>query len=85
MRLERNYQLGWISRRSEVKVIHAKQVFGNVKVLCMCPITYGSRHIRISGVCKDKNAVVMEVGVCKCKHDLKVSQRTLIPLRNIRR
>ena len=81
MRLERTYQVGWISRRLEIEVIYAKPVFGNVGVLCMCPILYGSRHIRISGMFKDKNAVIMEAG----KQNLKISRRTLVPLRNIRR
>ena len=80
---KRNYQLGWISGRLEVEVIHAKPVFGNVEALGMCPIMYGSRRVRINGVCKDKNAVVVKVGVSKGKENLKVNQRTFVPLRNI--
>ena len=83
MRQERNYQICWISRQLEVEIIHAKPVFGNVEVLCMCLIMYGSRHVRIGGVCKDKNAIVMKVGVSKGKENLKVRGRTLVPLRNI--
>ena len=85
MRLKKNYQLERISGRLEIKVIHAKPVFGNVEIFFMCPVMNGSRHIRINGVCKDTKAFVMEVGVCKSKENLKVSQRTLVPLKNIRR
>ena len=83
MRQERNYQLGWISGRLEVEVIRAKPVFGNVEVLSMCPLMYGSRHVRMSGVCKDKNAVIMKVGVSKGKENLNISRRTFVPLKNI--
>ena len=83
MRQERNYQLRWINGQLEVEVIHAKLDFSNIEVLGMYPLMYESRHVWISGVCKDKNAVVMKVGVSKDKENLKVNRRTLVPLRNI--
>ena len=85
MKLEKIYQLGWISGRLEIEVIHAKPIFDNVYALCICKVMYRSSHIRINGVCKDKNAIIMEVGVYEGKHNLKISRRTFVPLKNIRR
>ena len=51
--------------------------------ISVCPTVNWSRHIKINGVCKDKNVVVMEVGVCEGKQNLKICGKSFIPLRNI--
>ena len=84
MSIKKNYQLGRIGGRLKIEFIHSKSVFGNVEVLSMCLVVSGSRHIRISGVCKDKMGVVMAIGVCEGQQNLKVSRRTLVLLGNIR-
>lgn len=61
------YQLKMISGRLEIEVIHAKPVFNNVEVLSVRLVMNWPWYIMISGVCKDNDAVVMEVGLCKGK------------------
>jgi hypothetical protein len=82
---QRIYQVRWSSERLKIEVIHANPVFGDVEFLSVCPVVNRSRHFRISGMCKNKDVVVMDVGVCKCKEILKVCGRTFVPYMNIRR
>lgn len=84
-RQQSNYQIGRTSWRLQVEIIHPKPVFSDVELISVCPIVNLSRHIRISGVGEHKNAVVMKVGFCKGKENLKVRGRTHVPLGNIRR
>ena len=67
MKKTRNYQFKWISGRLQSEVIHAKPIFSNVKIFYVCPIVNWFRNLRISGVDKDKDAIVMEVGTNKGK------------------
>ena len=67
-------------KKIQNEVVHAKPIFGNVEVFCMCPVVNGSRDIMINSVCKYKNVVVIEVGVCKGKQNLAVRGRMLVPL-----
>jgi hypothetical protein len=84
-RLQINYQIGRTSGRLQIQIIHPKPIFGDVEIISVCPVVNLSRHIRISGVGQDKYAVVMEVGLCKGKENLKVRGRTHVPRRNIGR
>ena len=77
-----NYQFGIISRRLEIKVIHAKPIFGNVEFLCVCPIVNRSRDLRINSMCKDEDAVVM-IGSCKGEQNLEIIGIPFVPVRNI--
>ena len=68
-----------ISRRLEIEVSYAKPIFSNVEFLSVCLVVNWSRDIKISDVCKDKDAVVMEVGICEGKQNLKVCGRLFVP------
>jgi hypothetical protein len=68
----------------KVKVIHSKPVFRNIKILRVCPVVNLSRHLGIRCVCKDDDTIVVQIGCCEGKQNLKVSGRTLIPFRNVR-
>ena len=70
------YQVIKISGQLEIKVIHAKPIFGSVEFLSVCPVLNWSRGFTISGVCVDKDAVLMKVGICECKQKLKISGRS---------
>lgn len=69
----------------KIEVIHPEPIFGDVKVFSVCPVVDRSRYFRISGVGKDKDAVVMEVGPSEGKQNLEVGRRTSVPLWNIGR
>jgi hypothetical protein len=49
----------------------------------VCPILNRSRNLKISGVYKDEDAVVMEVGTCKGEQNLEVIGSPFVPVRNI--
>ena len=73
----KKYQFRRISGRLEIEVIHAKPIFGNVEFLHVCPIMNRSRDLRMSGVSKNEDAVVMDVGTCKGEQNLKVLEDRL--------
>jgi len=79
-----NYQFKRLSGRLDIEVIHAKPISGNVEFLRVCPIVNRSRDLRISEVCKDEGPVVMKVGTCKGKQNLKINGSPLVLVRNIR-
>jgi hypothetical protein len=51
----------------------------------MCPIVNKARDFGISRMCKDEDAVVMEVGTSKGKKNLEVIRSPLVSVWNIRR
>jgi hypothetical protein len=70
---KRKYQFGRICGGLKIEVTHVKPIFGNVEFLRVCPIVNKSRNLRISDVCKDEDAVVMEVGTSKGEENLEVN------------
>jgi hypothetical protein len=83
MNAKKNYQFKRTSGRLKIEVIHTKPIFGNIEFLRVCPLVNRSRNLKISDVYEDEDAVVMEVGTCKGKQNLKVIRRLLVLVRNI--
>jgi hypothetical protein len=67
----------------EIEVIYAKPSFGNIEFFTMYLVVNYSKDLRIISVCKDKDAVVMKVGICEGKQNFKVWGRSLVPVRSI--
>ena len=72
-----------ICERLEVEVVHAEPLLNHVPELRVCPIMDLRMHLRIRGMNKDDDGVIMEIFLHKSKESSKVGSTVPIPMWNI--
>lgn len=74
-----NYRSGWISWRSQRKIIHAPPITLQVEVVSLRTLLHIDKNIAVICMEKEKCSIVMQINLCKLEDGINILLRSNIP------